>query len=213
MAIMTTERITRPRRRYLRFTLRGLLVFILVLGASIGMMVRSARVQREAVTAIEKSGGTAHYNWTFTNRAFIQGGKPWAPSRLIDLFGIDYFGHVTYVRLRTTTDDLLAHVARLDRVQHLSISDDSDINAGLAHLSGLTGLTELTLLFAPVSGAGLAHLKRLTRLSKLERLTKLSRLVVRDAPINDSSLAHLDNLRNLSLLILRDSAEIAREPA
>ena len=194
MASMVAQLISQPRRRFLRLSVRSLIILVLIIGAWFGWLVRSARLQREAVTAIEKSGGTAHYNWTFNDGAFIEEGKPWAPSRLIDLFGIDHFGHVTYVRLRTTTDDLLAHVASLDRVQHLSISDESEINAGLAHLSGLTELTELTLRSAPVSDAGLAHLKRLTRLSKLE--------ILRGTQVTDAGLTYLKGMTKLSELLL-----------
>ena len=38
-------------RRYLRFSLRGLIVLVLVIGVWVGCIVRSARIQREAVAA------------------------------------------------------------------------------------------------------------------------------------------------------------------
>jgi hypothetical protein len=47
--------IARPRWSYLRFSVRGLIVFVLVIGAGMGWLVRSARIQCEAVAAIEQA--------------------------------------------------------------------------------------------------------------------------------------------------------------
>jgi hypothetical protein len=49
--------VSRPWRRYLRFSVRGLIVVVLLMGAWLGSIVRSARIQREAVAAIRKVGG------------------------------------------------------------------------------------------------------------------------------------------------------------
>ena len=47
--------VRRPWRRSLRFSVRGLIVLVLVIGAGLGSLVRSARIQREAVAAIKNS--------------------------------------------------------------------------------------------------------------------------------------------------------------
>ena len=39
------------------------MVLVLTAGAGFGWFVRSAHVQREAVLAIERAGGTVIYNW------------------------------------------------------------------------------------------------------------------------------------------------------
>jgi hypothetical protein len=39
------------------------MVLVLVIGALLGWMARRARVQREAVAAIQKAGGMVGYNW------------------------------------------------------------------------------------------------------------------------------------------------------
>ena len=49
--------VSRPWRRFLRFSVRGMIVLVLVIGGWLGWIVRSARIQREAVAAIEKSAG------------------------------------------------------------------------------------------------------------------------------------------------------------
>jgi hypothetical protein len=44
-------------RRYLRFSVRGLIVFVVVVGAGLGWIVHQAHVQRDAVAAIQGAGG------------------------------------------------------------------------------------------------------------------------------------------------------------
>jgi hypothetical protein len=97
---------------------------ILAIGGWLGWIVHSARVQRDAVAAIEKLKGTARYDWERRNGVNIPGGRPMWPKWLVDRIGIDYFGHVTQVRLVATPE--------------LSESD-------LIHVSHLSGLEELDL--------------------------------------------------------------------
>ncbi len=51
---MSSGPVSRPWQRFLRFSVRGLIVLVLVIGAGLGWIVRSAQVQREAVAAIER---------------------------------------------------------------------------------------------------------------------------------------------------------------
>ncbi len=46
--------VARPWRRFVRLSVRGLIVLVLVIGAGLGWMVRQAHIQREAVAAIRK---------------------------------------------------------------------------------------------------------------------------------------------------------------
>ena len=57
------------------------------------------RIQREAVAVIKNAGGTVSYDWEWNNGNGMLGGKPWAPIWLVDLVGVDFFGHVTVVSL------------------------------------------------------------------------------------------------------------------
>src|ERR1700730_874133 len=86
-------------RRYLHFSLRSLLILVLGIGCLLGWVTRSARVQREAVAAIEKAGGWTAYEWQWRDGDKIPNGKPWAPKWLVDLVGADYFANVTNVVL------------------------------------------------------------------------------------------------------------------
>jgi hypothetical protein len=51
--------ISRPWQRFLRFSVRGMIVVVLVICGSLGWMVRSARIQREAVPAKPERGSNA----------------------------------------------------------------------------------------------------------------------------------------------------------
>ena len=44
-------------------SVRGLIVVVLVTGTTLGWIVRSARIQRAAVAAIESTKGSVRYDW------------------------------------------------------------------------------------------------------------------------------------------------------
>jgi hypothetical protein len=93
-AIMA-ESVSRPWRGILRLSVRWLIVLVLVIGVWLGWIVRSARIQREAVAAIMRDGGSV---WRSNDWTPIPGGKSWAPQWLVDFVGVDsilthYHGH------------------------------------------------------------------------------------------------------------------------
>jgi Leucine-rich repeat (LRR) protein len=188
---MPTSPVSLPWRRYLRFSVRGLIILVLVIGAGLGWIVREAQVQRDAVAAINKAGGSVEYDWMG-----IPAGKPWAPSWLVDLIGVDFFGHVTIVnltRLWGPRETVLVEVGRLNQLQALSLLDASGSDSGQVHLKGLTTLTVLILSGNRVTDEGLALLKGLTDLSSLG---------LNDTQVTDAGLVHLKGLTNLCFLEL-----------
>jgi hypothetical protein len=159
-----------PWRRLLRFSVRGLIVFVVVVGAGLGWIVRQAQIQRDAVAAITRAGGWAAYDWQWRGGKMISEGTPWAPGWLVDLIGVDYFDHVTAVGFPETsgvTDATLAHVGSLTRLQVLYVNSPSLSDAWLVHLKGLTKLSGLDLSGTHITDAGLAHLKGLIKLTNL----------------------------------------------
>ena len=185
-----------PLRKYLRISIRGLIVLVLVIGTWLGWVTRSARIEREAVAAIYNDRGMALYDWELSQGKYSPSGRPWAPLWLVDLVGLEYFGHVHQVRFWGAwwlTEDVIVHVGRLAQLQKLDMTDASVGDVGLAHLSGLTRLSSLDLRFTLVTDAGLVHLKRMTSLESLD----LSR-----NRITDAGLAHLKALRKLTTLKL-----------
>jgi Leucine-rich repeat (LRR) protein len=213
--------VSRSWRRFLRFSLRELIVFVIVVGVGLGWIVRQAHVQRDAVAAIEGAGGAVRYDWEFNNGKDLPGGKPRAPRWLVNLIGVDYFGHVTaavaHHMSARTSHAVIAQVGRLTRLQSLNLHDSSITDLGLVHLKGLTNLSVVLLYRTQVSDAGLVHLKGLTNLSYLsldgtqvsdaglvhvKRLTNLSSLSLERTQISDAGLVHLQGLTNLIALSL-----------
>jgi hypothetical protein len=55
--------VSRSWRRFLRFSVRGMIVVVLVSGGWLGWIVRSARIQREAVAGIRNAKSRVSSDW------------------------------------------------------------------------------------------------------------------------------------------------------
>ncbi len=210
--------VARPQRTYLRVSIRTMIVLVLVIGAGLGWGVRNARIQRDAVAAIKNAGGNVTYHWEWNNGKYVRAGRPWAPKWLVNLIGVDYFGHVTTVGFyQPTKDAVIVQVAGLTGLQQLHLRGTSTSAAGLAHLKRLTSLSQLAIQSTPVTDAGLVNLTGLTNLSELyldetgvtgaelmhlRKFTKLSYLSLWGNQLSDAGLAHLEGLTNLTTLSL-----------
>jgi len=215
---------TRRWRKLLRFSLRGMIVLVLVIGGGLGWLVRSARIQHAAVAAVTGVGGSVMYDWQWNNRtsytsdASYTGGASWVPKWVTDRVGTDYFGHVTSVWLYAISrdaDSVLIPVGRLKRLEWLSLIGSNISDTGLAHLSTTPSLSRLELDYTKISDAGLIHVERLkgltilslngTRITDsglvhLKPLASLSELNLAGTPITDAGLVHLQALKSLSIL-------------
>jgi internalin A len=186
--------VSRSWRRFLRFSLRGAIVLVLVIGAGLGWIVRSAHVQRDAVAAIRNARGSVIYDWQRKKTTLSLREKPKAPKWLVSLIGVDYFGHVIHVWLSPIeTDAVIVQVGRLTPLESLSLSGSSVSDAGLAHLKGLTNLSVLELSGTHVTDAGLAHLKGLSTLSELQ---------LDGTQVTDAGLKNLKGLTKLTHVVL-----------
>jgi internalin A len=199
-----TKTVSRPWRRFLRFSVRGLIVSVLVIGGWLGWVVREARIQRDAVAAIKKAGGDVWYDWQWHNGRKTPG-KPWAPEWLIRAIGVDYFGRVAGVsclhRVSVPGYDrtFTAHFKSLGDLTDLDLSFTAVTDDGLANLAGLTNLVTLNLEGTQITDAGLIH---------LERLTKIETLYLPDNRITDAGLSHLTGLAKLSRLCLQRDPQV-----
>ena len=209
---------SRRLRKLLRFSMRTMIVLVLVIGGGIGWLVRSARIQRAAAAAITTMGGSVMYDWEWNNAKGYTGATTRMPKWLSDRIGVDYFGHISSVWLygiSTDADTALVPVARLTQLEELGLSGMAVSDAGLAHLEGMTNLSRLDLDYARVTDAGLEHLKGLPRLSvlslngtritdagmeRLKHVTNLTELNIAGTHVTDAGLAHLKGLKNLSVL-------------
>ena len=207
---LETERRPWWRGPRVRLSLRALMIAVLVLGGWLGWIVRGARIQREAVAAIQRGGGSVRYDWEWATFRYLPDGRlvqpmpkpgskpPW-PEWLVARLGPDYFGGVKEVVVGPTDPDLvMARVARLGRVASLRIAPGAGItDAGLRQIRSLTSLESFSIT-PPASD-------RITAagLEGLEGLTGLRRLFFTDQPpLADSYLARLKGLTSLQELQL-----------
>jgi hypothetical protein len=172
---------------------------VLVIGAALGPVACSARIQRDAVAAIDGAGGNATYNWQTRNRKNVRQSQPPAPRWLVNLIGVDYFGHVTSVMLRSSRSGVrvaMSHVGRLTQLATLDAQGSSITDSDLRDLYDVTSLTHLNLRGTRVTDQGLIRLKGLHQLSHLN---------LRDTTVGDAGMAQLSQLDNLSELDLADT--------
>ncbi len=174
--------VSRPWRRFLRFSVRGMIVVALVIGAGLGWLIRGVRIQREAVEAVKRSGGLVLYDWQETGTHGQVSGEPAAPAWLVELLGVEYFGHIIEVRLGSSgTDAALEPVSRLERVQWLRLDGTAVTDLGLAHLRGMSSLFRLDVQDTHVTDAGILQLRGLTKLKEFD----LSGTQVTDAAVRE----------------------------
>ncbi len=210
----------------LRFSLRTLLVGILILGSALGWLgalFKRTHDQREAVRRIESLGGLVSYDyiadWLKTN----SDGRNVRPSppgnRLIRaIVGDDVYAHVAvvYFAKPISEADLMVVEELLD-VTHVGIGDGAISSKGLVHLAALGSLRSLGLDGTTVTAADLcnsaigARLEQLNiggttvvnaTLTELAKLKNLETLQLVSAGITDdglSSVASCAGLRSLDL--------------
>jgi Leucine-rich repeat (LRR) protein len=177
----------KPRRCWLQFSLRTMLVLVLVCSipcAWVACKVKQAREQRDAVEAIQKAGGQVSYDYGRADAS--------RTNSLQDLLGRDFFFDVSGVYLNGTgvsaellrearedgqtsqlryfeahmTDDELAVLKKLPHIKDLTLCNTKVTDAGLANLTDLRQLSRLHLI-GGFSDTGLEHVERLPRLREL----------------------------------------------
>lgn len=207
----------RARRSWLRLSIRGLMVLVLILGGGFGWAVHRAHVQRDAVEVIQKAGGRVMYDW-------INGpGKPPqppGPKWFRELVGPDMIDTVVSVSLEKITDDrimarvgdlsnvdtLILHalapglttegasqVGRLNGLNHIVVPKPTDAQVLLPYLWDRPSLEKIHLESTVVTDADLA---------RLARLTDLKDLSLDGRRVTDAGFAHLAKLEDLQGLTL-----------
>src|SRR5262245_59740812 len=132
-------------RRFLRFSLRGLLVVVAICSVWLGIAFNRAREQARAVAAIRAMGGNVQYDfYTSGFDPFTAGPEPTSelPGWLLESLGIDFFHDVTqaqFVGVGITDDDLWILEA-LPQIRQVFISRGKLSNSGLRALQSLKKL-------------------------------------------------------------------------
>ena len=213
------EPVSRPWRRFLRFSVRGMIVVVLLVGGWLGWLVRSARIQREAVAAIQQAGGSVYYDWEWRSGQYLEGTEPPAPRWVVERLGFDYFGNVAEMcNGNARGDAVLAKVGELHALETLNLEWSHATDAGLACVIGLRRLKQLFISDTNVTDAGLLSLQRLEKLEELDltntritddglvhltALTSLRNLYLENDDVTDNGLMHLKKLTGLETLGLR----------
>lgn len=175
---------SQPRRRWFQYSLRTLLIAMVLAGLGLGWFTHElnrARRQRAAVTAITSLSGVVGFDDEPADFGTVPPGSH-VPQGLRNLLGDDFFrtavslvafndGTMESAKELTelrrvdfvggpATDAGLVHVRSLSRLQRLNLSDTQITDAGLEYLTNLTQLRELVLHGTRVTDDGVQQLQR-----------------------------------------------------
>ena len=220
---------SRPRRRWLRYSLRTLFVAVSILCIWLGLKVNAARRQREAVAALTRSGADVSFDYQTANNATSDATPP-GPAWLRKLIGDDYFTTVTLVifERRTIHREDLMQLGRLLGLKALVLIDTKFVDDGsgierplqASDLMFIEHLSELRTVHITNARIGVSVIKALTgkgnltslslqlcpvddlMLQQIGLLTSLKELGLAETGISDSGLSHLKGLVDLRFLDL-----------
>ncbi len=184
----------KPNRRWLRFSLRTILILLTVGCIWLGLTVHRVTKQRKVVRWVTELGGIAIYDYEQEN-PFIDKKTP-APEWLCNLIGIDFFATVVEVHLQSINS-----VSDVTPLANLTNLKELDLRS--TQVSDITPLSNLTKLENVYLGHTHVHdVKPLANLTNLKRLDLQGTLV--------SDVAPLSKLRSLGLLDLSHT-EVSHE--
>jgi len=153
----------KPRRRWLQFSLRTLLLGVTVFCVWMGITAKRARDQRLAVGVIEEAGGRIQYQHETSSS------DPPGPEWLRRLIGDDYFFSVDVIIFSnlTVNDTSLASTKSFADLKWLSLTGTQITDTELVHLKDSTDLRFLHLNDTQITDTGLEQLRELTSLQRL----------------------------------------------
>jgi len=173
-------------RRWLRFSLRGVLAAVTIVAIWLGYHVNLARTQSYATSQLKALDGVVeiYYDWqydaqgndremswwrrTIGDHLFSRVTGIWFCSDVIAEATSKDLDHLTIKDLAIDVSDSdVAILRRFPHLQQLYLHDTNITDAGLAHLRDLRSLEYLSLQRTRVTDAGLVHLQTLTNLKYL----------------------------------------------
>jgi hypothetical protein len=168
-------------RRWLRFSLRGLVVLTILIAIPLAWKVNQVSSERRSEAQLRQAG------------AVIERSTPWGPAWLAALVGQDYLSHVESVQmapttadmfpidefepssLPATTDEHLAAIASLPHVRAVTLRGGQITSEGLRQLAGLPRLTQFELDEGELDEQGWKAIAEMRGLVVLEVVTRNSR--------------------------------------
>ena len=199
----------KPTRRWSRFSIRAMMLIVLLVAVLLGWQANKAREQREAVAAVKKYGGWVHYDYEFVNGKLTTGRSPWGPRWLRGMLGDLFFQNVRQVSLvyddstgkrfdnsnLLACDDLLEKILKLPGIKELYLKETQTTDEGLRHIGKLT---ELEIFFIwdakSVTDRGI---------SRLVGLKNLKNIHISQSNLTDDSLALLSSLPSVDEMSLQ----------
>lgn len=195
---MTTETDTlpRPHRRWLRLSLQGLLILVVLIAIPIGWVAHLIRTQRQAIAAVRAAGGQVQFDYQgqLVGKQFIRRSEPAAPRWVRRVLGDELFQDVVNVRFpRPVAASVLASLARFDRLEGVGFAEATGVGWDFHPLRSLARLRALNIRGPGVTDAALAG---------IGALPGIVRLQVGAAPATDAGFAHLARMGKLAALAI-----------
>jgi len=186
---MTVE-VKKPKRRWLRFSLRTFLIVLTIFCVWLGWYLYRVEQQRNAVKWVEENGGEVRYDYQFDSKGVRLGNsQPSVPKWLLNILDVNYFSSIVSVEISDASQITnLTPIACLTNLERLYLDD-----AQVTDLQPLAGLTSLEILFLETTPVN--------DLTPFAGLTNLKWLGFGNSQVSDlTPLASLKNLSNLWLL-------------
>ena len=194
---MTSRPDPRPRRRWLRLSLRASMVLVVLVAVPTGRMANTIRTQRQAIAAVRAAGGTIMFDYQGVLNPVgpvspLQPPprtEPAAPRWLRRWLGDELFQRVQMVYFNEpVSPSILADVDQFDHLKVFALNQAADDGDGSLHLQQLRRLEDLSL-----SGPGVTD----AILAEIAQLPSLRSLRLRKASATDTGFARLTALRGL----------------
>lgn len=184
----------KPRRRWLQFRLRSLVLATTIFGVLFGLYMQRVRQQKQAVQAIRDFGGSVHYDyqeratgWLDEIRSredgsleFDLSAKPPVPEWLLSALGEDFFFDVVDVNLTIGEDSgkidkntnvtnwALPYLNAFPNLRQLYLTDGQARDDDLCIIGDLKTLESVSFFDADrITDAGVSHLSRLPKLERI----------------------------------------------
>jgi hypothetical protein len=200
----------KPRRRWFRFSIRSLLLLVVLIAIPLALKVNQVHHQRLVVAELRKLKVLVAFDYNrpnpFSHVIDPQGhshwgtrvAEPFGPKWLRNILGDDFFSEVTDILTPgenlEVTDDTLNLIATLRSPRSINIQSDHISDEGFRHLATLGQLEDLCIVARSITDAGLTHLGKLTQLNSLTLYFDSPH------PPTNAGFSHLLKLQNLTWL-------------
>ncbi|MFN3150710.1 hypothetical protein [Bremerella sp.] len=219
----TTDKPKSPKRHWLSFSLRTMLVLILLSSLCMGWFGRDLyryRIEEALREKIVMKGGNA-YRYTLSEPIYPLHGEPkW--KQLVCLlpmllFDEDIYSDVPVVVLRGDSDALIQELPKLRGVRDVFILDVEVSDASVNALVNLRSLKTIVLMNASISPQQLGRLSQCqqlefvnlhaqsatdTHLQQLRSFPALTKVHIQDSEATDQGFASLHHLSNLNMVTI-----------